>query len=523
MKHTIEVGERSHFAVRLTFTDEPDKLQWDNPALSFSWGKMQLWAGGQNLCLHYENNTTVDSIHWYLLPILEWLTENWDSLLHEEKIPVQNSKMTAWEALQETKYRFLSKLTEVSIQQEKAWQEWWSRHALLSARNGGIFPDIIIRRKQQNIEFSWGSTRIAGMPKDFIFVIPSGSISLDAAYTARVFHDLLQQSCRFLLTRIPDSIRFNSLQKNINYLSSPERKEIRLAWMTGLGIKFEQILDRFQKLYNRVRTQSNIAFQEMFRSSLNEIVIPGTCQASLMFGSVSPLLSDSDIIKLADILVESYKTELPSSQFDSLRRFASIRYDESKIWDQGYELAEQFSEETHSLDATSEFVDIDNILKMLDIHVENVSLSDRNIRGVAIASHNHKPTILINTQHVRNEHLHGTRFTKAHELCHLLYDQEKGLHLAHVTGPWAPVEIEKRANAFAAMLLAPDVLIEKWIHNIPLHDITLQNIFSFSSVLQTSPKALIKHLLNRGFINFAQYDSLDSELDSCNARSASMH
>lgn len=45
--------------------------------------------------------------------------------------------------------------------------------------------------------------------------------------------------------------------------------------------------------------------------------------------------------------------------------------------------------------------------------------------------------------------------TLAHELCHLLVDRSKAAPLMIASTPWAPAEIERRANAFAAELLLP--------------------------------------------------------------------
>ena len=53
------------------------------------------------------------------------------------------------------------------------------------------------------------------------------------------------------------------------------------------------------------------------------------------------------------------------------------------------------------------------------------------------------------------------RFTLAHELCHLLVDRDKGARLAIVSGPWAPLDVERRANAFAAALLMPEAAVAK--------------------------------------------------------------
>lgn len=67
--------------------------------------------------------------------------------------------------------------------------------------------------------------------------------------------------------------------------------------------------------------------------------------------------------------------------------------------------------------------------------------------------------ILVNLRNSANAHTFGRRFTLAHEFCHLLFDRDVGAHLAIASGPWAPHDVERRANAFAAMFLMPNGLV----------------------------------------------------------------
>ncbi|MXW60154.1 MAG: ImmA/IrrE family metallo-endopeptidase [Acidimicrobiales bacterium] len=89
------------------------------------------------------------------------------------------------------------------------------------------------------------------------------------------------------------------------------------------------------------------------------------------------------------------------------------------------------------------------------IRVNEVSLSDPELRAVAFVSDQHAPTIALNTSHRSAADPRARRFTLAHELCHLLHDRSYGASLAIASGPWAPLAIEQRANAFAAWLLMP--------------------------------------------------------------------
>jgi Zn-dependent peptidase ImmA (M78 family) len=47
----------------------------------------------------------------------------------------------------------------------------------------------------------------------------------------------------------------------------------------------------------------------------------------------------------------------------------------------------------------------------------------------------------------------------AHELGHLLLDRALARAVAIVSGPWAPIDVEQRANAFAAAFLMPIQLL----------------------------------------------------------------
>lgn len=94
------------------------------------------------------------------------------------------------------------------------------------------------------------------------------------------------------------------------------------------------------------------------------------------------------------------------------------------------------------------------------------------------------------------------RFTLAHELCHLLLDREYGDELAIATGPWAPVAIEQRANAFAAAFLMPTWLLRNALADATAPADDPDTIRSVSSGLHVSASSLIARLYNLGEITF---------------------
>ena len=123
-------------------------------------------------------------------------------------------------------------------------------------------------------------------------------------------------------------------------------------------------------------------------------------------------------------------------------------------------------------------------------------MEDSNTRGVAFAGNPVEPTILINTAHPNNQEDGGKRFSVGHELCHILHDRFFGGEVSIASGQWAPINIEKRANAFSAMLLMPLDLINDKIGTLDVLLDTPAGIESLANQLKTSQKALVWHLYN---------------------------
>ncbi len=165
----IMVGSRDRFAVKIAFLPDPDQGGAATIEHSISWGAIEIWVNGHNLCRHLEQGESIDAVHWYLLPILRWFTSNWDFLLHEERLPGWNAARDAWISMQGTAEPPAA-LTEIDAEQwEIDWHNWWERHALQAAREGGLVPNLFVRRWRDLIEFSWGERPVAGAPGGFRF------------------------------------------------------------------------------------------------------------------------------------------------------------------------------------------------------------------------------------------------------------------------------------------------------------------------------------------------------------------
>jgi len=239
------------------------------------------------------------------------------------------------------------------------------------------------------------------------------------------------------------------------------------------------------------------------------LVLVGSCQAALLFGSVSPEISEADVYTLGDILIRQYsRSGNQDGQLEELSQNVPTN-EGSLIWEQGYDLAESLHD---VLDLAGDWVDIRTLIRNLGIHQLWRDLNDTGIRGCSIVGPQHMPSIVINRSSRYSRSPVGVRFTIAHELCHILYDRGHARKLAIASGPWAPMGIEKRANAFAAMFLMPPDLIERAVADSPDPITELAGARAVAQKLRVSIVAAIEHLCNLTLMTEIERDELLAQL-----------
>jgi Zn-dependent peptidase ImmA (M78 family) len=134
----------------------------------------------------------------------------------------------------------------------------------------------------------------------------------------------------------------------------------------------------------------------------------------------------------------------------------------------------------------------------LRVDVSKVDLSDEDVRAISVFGPTQKPHVFCNRHTRWGQSVEVERFTLAHELCHLLLDREWGGALAVASGPWAPLAIEQRANAFAAAFLMPSWLLSDALASLdrPVRD--PEAIYELSGRLRVSISSLVDRLYNLG-------------------------
>ncbi len=495
----VRVGQKNTFAMRFAFQRDPHGGRAATPEEALSWGAFEIWADGVNLCQHLELSETVPSVHWYLLPLLEWLTTNWDFLLHEERLPVKAGSGVAWLALEQTARPPAAIPADDAERREETWQNWWLRHSLLACREGGLFPSVVIRRWQDRIEFSWGNERLAGYPDDYRFDVASGYARLSPKEVADVLYEALWDAAEHLHNQMPESAQLTQLVEGIRRLASSDYRR-RLGLVAGFPPESPSPDEYWSQVESYFRAAGTPTRDEILAATANSLVIEGSCQAALMFGTLSPTVTRQDAVALAERLVSLSTGAGDGVALSPLVRSVPVQALGGPAWQQGYDLAKDLWESLGEPTMGGGWVDIDEIYSQLALNIEEVMLDDTKIRAVAIAGPRHRPTVLLNGSHEFQDETRR-RFTLAHELCHILHDRGHAARLAIASGPWAPPDVEQRANAFAAMLLMPEPLVAQAVKSLSRPVTEAEDVGRVAHRLHTSFTATLDHLYNLGYVD----------------------
>ena len=508
-------GDTDVFAVKVGFMDDPDEGRAVDTDLCVSWGAFQIWVHGTNLCAHLEEGETVESSHWYLLPFLEWIANSWDPLLHEERLPCTNNAADGWTALRRSAFPSPALDEEEEKTWEASWQQWWSRHAMAAASEGGIFPDVVFRRFRDLVEVSWGHCRPVGIPEHVTFLANGPeAVRLKPKDVAEPLYEVVKASADYLSRMSPVSSRVRDLNRAIRRVAT-RRVDRRLMWLAGAGQDNRSV----QRGWNRAKRWFS-ELPPVQRSALlatpssSPLVIDGSCHAALMYGSVAPTITKEDMLTLASTMIDLHSTNGESDALAAVCRAVPLDTGD-RPWAQGYELAQDVRDllgDTHTLDVNA-------VLRQLGVEMVQIELADTSIRGVAFAGPHHRPGVAWNSSCPFNENPEGQRFTAAHELCHILFDRDIGRRLAVVSGRWAPLGIEQRANAFAAMFLMPAEVLKGVVLGLNEPIASASGVAAVSLRLRTGFAATLWHLHNLGFIDDFDRQRVQAERDSVASQS----
>lgn len=440
-----------------------------------SWGLFELWVRGVNLCAHEEQGEQIQAAHWYLLPVVEWIADNWNALFHEQRLPVPDADGAA-----ATAARALSLLEASPDRSPAGWgpasvdtddrlvqyQDWAGRHRLASAAPEGPLPEVWLRRTGGDVEVSLGEGRAELFDGELSWTAPPRTATVPVAEAARVTERAVRALLDELSERGACAARAGQALSRLDAVVSPAADDERLAWLVGL----------------RGDVGSGGSAGEPGRTR------PVRCQPTRNRRCGGPDRRTAGAARrLAAAADRADVVGLPEGQAGG------------ELGDATAALLPREDDQV----AITRFIEED-----LGLTITSVRLSDSSIRAVTLLHEDGRATIAVNAAYERGTARHVVRFTLAHELAHLVYDRAAAGRLAIASGPWTPARIERRANGFAAGLLMPEALLR--LHTSreagwPTEPATLARIAGRLGVGITT---LTERLRNVGMLSRAAADAL---------------
>lgn len=513
-----QAGNTGEFAVDLALIDDPDSIDFLDADVRASWGTMSIWAAGINLCSISGRGWSEDGTHWYLLGLAEWFIDSWVPMLHEERLPLVNSSNDAASgARRGARAAEMASLIEDNDEPAERWQSWRQRHSLRSAEPEALLPDLYIRRYGDNVELSIGAARLAGADTGAAFP-RIGPVRVPVVSVASVLYASLDSLVTELLRRTPASERLRAARAKLDGLLASGPDDVAaLGWLAGVGeqgVEFQDLWNRIDESLDTEARDRARALSSHSRSSSTPSVTLST-PLSLLYGTLAPDVQDSDVVELYQAVLAAPQNVDVRAELDAISTdlfLVSPLNPSDTPGEQGSTLGEAF----HAiyLDTTrggSERFSVETFIDKLGIWVSDIEIGDSSIKGVTILAADGTTGILINRAHHGGRASAARRFTLAHELGHLLLDQGYSRELVVASGPWAPVEIEKRANAFAAAVLMPAPLISRARATLTEGIEDRRSVSALARVLDVSFSALVSRLQNLGLLSFEDAERLRDE------------
>ncbi len=502
------VGDKRTLAFEFLLTEDPDSQS--PPEVAASWGRMRVWVAGRNLTSGLSvAGQALDTVECPLLPIVRWFIDSWDPIFHEERLPRPKwSTSAGWHT------RALASASADDATLDRLLDDrttWWNHHGMGAALPGFRIPDVHFRRLGEDVEISWNDREWRGVPGGVDATVEPGVVTLPIDGVCTV----VQKWCRAVLDVVSHTCDVQVEFGALSDLTSPTRTRSRLMLTAGLK--------NLKAVASRIRQAAGV-FDGPLDATVDQLLgIAGQPSGQLfakftvpvmLFRSANPALSEQDLSCLFSMLSEFGVGD--TSSFVERRTPCDCPLEPEEATQDGYERAVALRDALgipENMPLSHQY-DLEGVvLKGLGIAVQDITLDDRGVEGVALWSPERMPVIAVNSTGHFSSRRWGRRMTLAHELCHLMHDgsQEVGLGLA--SNPWAPRMLERRANAFAAMFIAPPAALELLLGPQPQSwDSSI--LSKAMAELGVGATMLCRHLQNLGMATTEQSDAWMNDLVS---------
>ncbi len=401
MTKRVQAGDTADFAVSFAALPDPEPSTAPLPAAG-SWGRLEIWVCGRNLTEHRDRAGGLhEAVHWYLQPLVNWL------------LALRVSLDGLWTPIARGVERGVDYLAfgpapewAPQLQAERLdarlWR-WRQRHALSSARHGGVVPEVVFRRSSDDIEVSWDSD-----------------------------HSPSRSRNRFLESRGCEWLSLECVECTLVELESLARQQ---GWAaTNLGPCDD--VAPFHSALRRSLPRPDWWMDERRRLWPLGLVAQG----------LDPDLEGGEAQQLTRAAPSVGVRTLPTLDVSSSQ----------EAWQQGYDAALQLRRQMGLNDQP--VPDLAGFADSLGVEVRELQISDRSIRSVAMTATDQDfgSVVAVNLGCEFNRDSNARRASVLQGLGHLLLDRTNTGRAGFAHGSrWNGTSRTRRANAFAAMLLAP--------------------------------------------------------------------
>lgn len=189
-----------------------------DPALAATWARLEIkWetpaeSRWLSQLIRSTTNGVDRGVYGSLLPLAEWIVENWWFLLHETcRVPDFISG------------RFLA--------HDPQQRDWLQRHNLLAARNGGALPDVTIFRDGESVALKWMPDPKSDENALPVRFVDEGSARISPDDVERELHRFVEA----VLERLPNADHDSvvRLQTNWNAICESRQTEADLCALSA--------------------------------------------------------------------------------------------------------------------------------------------------------------------------------------------------------------------------------------------------------------------------------------------------
>ena len=362
------------------------------------------------------------SFAWNWQDLLQFLITNWSALMLEEALPIPLSSLEhPGELWVEARKRWEDMAIGQMMQEEKALYSFWHRHNLAMGMPGAGLPALIWMRS--------GNT---------VWLVQSKNHPVRLDFQA-ARHDLEHMG--------------DLLSACFEKQPASQTRSLVESWKNRDSLLCTE--------YIRYRCPLPPGQMKILESRFGPQPIPADPydDEPVFFAAARMARHHLTIDTIASLWNRLHQVEplLPGSALQNLSAKSMTFFNTCKnmrAYEQGYALARWLRTE---MNVPEGIFDVESLLRQIEVTIEGFHFGSEAIDAIACWG-SIQPLILLNGDpESRAKTPHGRRSTLAHELCHLLIDRDAAFPVAEVLGGEVDVVAERRANAFAAELLLPQI------------------------------------------------------------------